>query len=276
MNSILKLFFTPFFTIFFASASLQAADVGPETGYQDALRLLQEQKSEEASRIFEQAYRAGKDFPALFYNWGLAAYYMNKKGLALGLWRRALYLNPEFTTASQALQFVAAELPKDSSANSLSAWAAFRNHFLAAVSLNKLLATTWLFLVIAGFLLIRYAGQRIHALRNESPLPKKPVIGGFFSILAFFFIFASAAKIFVLFETRATVIASRVVLRTGPTETDNPLFELIEGFNVVIRQIQAPSDQESQGWALVTLDSGASGWIPTPSLFQHSGQEKLW
>jgi uncharacterized protein YgiM (DUF1202 family) len=60
-----------------------------------------------------------------------------------------------------------------------------------------------------------------------------------------------------------------VALRTGPSESDNIIFDLTEGFDVIIEQVQ-------NSWVLVTISSGASGWVPVESLFQHSGKKALW
>src|SRR5690349_14665176 len=115
------------------SASV-CADAGPEAGFQAAIRLLQEEKNAEAADLFVKEYTAGKDFPALFYNWGHAAYRLGKKGMAAGLWRRALYLDPDLSVAQQALDYVERELPKDGAAGNLSSWASFRLNVLERVS----------------------------------------------------------------------------------------------------------------------------------------------
>jgi hypothetical protein len=128
---------------------------------------------------------------------------------------------------------------------------------------------TWILTIATGFLLIRYWGARTRALREETPLPQTPTIGLVFAGLCVMFIFVSIAKGITQQEVRATVIAQSVPLRTGPSVNDNPIFELVEGMDVIVRQAQSQ-------WALITLNSGASGWVPTEALFQHTGQKNLW
>ncbi|MCB0350480.1 MAG: hypothetical protein KDD38_04815, partial [Bdellovibrionales bacterium] len=102
-----------------------------------------------------------------------------------------------------------------------------------------------------------------------TPLPKTPAVALILSVAFILTLGLSAAKGITLFETRATVIANAVPLRTGPNVEDNSIFDLIEGFDVVVRQVQ-------NSWALITVSGGVSGWVPTDTLFQHTGKKRLW
>jgi hypothetical protein len=238
-------------------------------GFQSGIRLMQEQKFDEASLQFTNEYKAGKSFAALFYNWGLAEYKLQKRGFALGLWRRALYLDPELDSAHQAIEFISTELPRDAVNDNLEGWAAFRANVLNRASLNKFLILTWLFFVTSAFLLIRYWGARRRALKNETALPKTPTLGITFTALFAVLLFVSIAKGVTLFETRATVISSNTSLRTGPSPDDNSIFDLLEGIEVTVRQVR-------NSWVQVSLVSGVSGWVPAQALFQHTGRKPLW
>jgi hypothetical protein len=256
--------FTLFICLFASLPTLADEDT-----YQAGIRALQESNIEAALTAFTSEHAAGKSFPALYYNWGLAAYHDGKKALAAALWRRALYLEPELSVAQEALEFIDDQLPKSTNLKDLQGWAAFRARVLDRVSLNKFMILTWILTLVAGFLLIRYWGARTRALREETPLPQPPTIGLTIAGLCVLLIFMSATKGLSLLEVRATVIAQSIPLRTGPSENDNPIFDLIEGMDVTVRQVQPP-------WVLITLNTGASGWVPTQSLFQHTGKKNLW
>lgn len=247
----------------FASPSVDA------NGYHAGLRLAQEKKFSEAAEQFQSEYLRGKDFSALYYNWGLVAYELEKNGLSVGLFRRALYLDPDLSVASQALDFVAKKTPGAKDDLAPRPWASWRDSVFSRLNLNKLLFLTWLLLVFSGFLLIRYWGRRNKALKNEAPLPPAPTLGLFFASLFVLCSLLSVAKGLSLLEVHATVIHPNVTLRTGPSTEDNAVFDLLEGFDVVVRQAQ-------NSWALVTITSGVSGWVPTESLFQHTGSKRLW
>lgn len=252
----------------FINISLHATSNNAD-GFSSGLRLLQEQKFEEASKQFESEYQNGKSFSALYFNWGLSSYRLGKKGLAVALWRRALFFDPELQPAHQALEFIAAELPRQVTEANLSGWPAFRINILDRVSLNKLLFLCWLFFLSAGILLIRHWGSYSRAIKNTTPMPKFPIIGVSIACALLISLFISIAKGVTLFEDRATVISNTVALRTGPSLDDNSIFDLTEGFDVIIKQVQ-------NSWALITVTAGVSGWVPTESLFQHNGKTRLW
>lgn len=239
-----------------------------EDGFQSAIKLYQEQKYPEAFEKFKNEYASGKDFAALHYNWGLASYKVNKRGLAAGLWRRALFLDPDFRAASTALDFVSRELPRDN-AEMFSSWNALRVKVLDRATLNKFFMSTWLFLALGGFLLVRYFAARRNSLRNELPLPRPPTVAIFMCVAFIVFLSLAALKIYSLSEIHATVADATVSMRTGPNVEDNVIFDVLEGFDVVV-------DTISNGWVQITLSSGQSGWVKAESLFQHTGKAKLW
>jgi len=246
------------------TAPTQAAAPTFEAG----VKLYQEQHFAEAFDTFKSVYSAGRDFAALHYNWGLAAYKLQKKGLAIGLWRRALYLDPELAPASSALELAAHEMPRNWN-EEVSTWNKLRADILDRVSLNKLAIATWLFLSIGGFLFVRYVSQRLRAFRNEEPLPPFPIVA---SVLAGLFVVMAAlsvAKLVAMNEIDATVITATTPIRTGPSVEDNAIFDLLEGFEVLVRSTQ-------KGWVQVSLKSGQVGWVPAESLFQNTGRQKLW
>ncbi len=239
-----------------------------EDGFQSGIKLYQEQKYDEAGQKFKKEFLDGKDFAALHYNWGLASYKLKKRGLAVGLWRRALFIDPDFRPAAQALEFSSQELPRDMT-DSLSTWSLFRSRILDRASLNKFLVLSWIFLALGGFLTIRYLAARRVSLRQELPMPRAPTVGIALITGLFIFVALSAGKFISLFEIHATVIDATASLRTGPSLEDNAIFDILEGFDVIIETVHS-------GWAQVTLTSGQSGWVKTDALFQHTGKLRLW
>lgn len=261
--------FALLFNLHFAFSPAHADASTVDNQFFTATRLLQESKFDEAFALFESEYKNGNDRPVLLYNWGLSAYHKKKLGLAAGVWRRALYLDPELSLARQGLEFIDKELPRGINTDSSSLWEHLNIQVLSKISLNKLLTVLWLFFLPAAFLLIRYFGRRVRALRDNLPLPNLPTIGLGFVVLFSIFLFLSAAKALSLLEVRATVIATSATLRTGPSSEDNSIFDLVEGLEVVVRQAQKP-------WVLIALPTGLSGWVEGDSLFQHTGKTKIW
>lgn len=258
-----------FFYIQILHTPLWADATVADDGVLKATQLLQENKYSEAFTLFEDAYLKGTETATHLYNWGLSAYQTQKKGLAVGLWRRALYLDPELSPSREALEFISQELPQDHTAEVASQWHQLRSNVLDKVSLNKLLILVWIFLLTAGFIMIRYWGKRSRALRDNTPMPPLPHVGFGFSFVFTFLVLLSIAKAISLFEIRATIITNATTLRTGPSENDNSIFDLVEGADVSVRTAQ-------NSWVLITIPTGLSGWVPAASLFQHTGDQKKW
>ncbi|OFZ19367.1 MAG: hypothetical protein A2Z20_01915 [Bdellovibrionales bacterium RBG_16_40_8] len=255
------------FILFFSPTSF--AELSPNNSYQEGIRLMQDEKYAEAATVFEKEFKSGKNFATLFFNWGLSAYKLQKRGLALALWRRALYIEPSLSASRQAISFISTELSRESSAEEQGGWYYFRASILDRASLNTFLFFSWLPFIVSGFLLIRYFGAKRNALKSEQLLPKFPVTGVICAAVFIVSFFLTAAKAWSLTEPRATIINTSVSLRTGPSLEDNSIFDLMEGLDVTIRQAQ-------NSWALITLNSGVSGWVPTSALFQHAGRTPLW
>jgi tetratricopeptide (TPR) repeat protein len=235
--------------------------------FENGVRLYQEKHYPEAFDVFKSLYESGRDFAALHYNWGLTAYQLQKKGLAAGLWRRALFLDPELGPASRALSLVSNELPHSWS-DEASLWSQLRSSVLSKVSFNKLAFVAWLFFVLGGFLFIRYLGQRKHALTEELSLPPFPAVAAVFVAAAVVTIALTLAKFVAVNEISATVVTAAAI-RTGPSAQDNAIFDLLEGLEVFVRGTQ-------KGWVQVSLRSGQIGWIQMENLFQSTGNRRLW
>jgi hypothetical protein len=238
-------------------------------GFQAANRLFQEQKFAEAYSQYEAEYKNGQNFAALLYNWGLAAYKLDKKGFAIAAWRRALFLDPELSRAHEALAFAASELPRNPFSSESSFGSSIRRHILERADADKFLGVTWILFITSGFILIRYFGERKTALREEKPLPQLPHIGSLLAVLFTASVVLTTAKIITLYETRATVTADRTALRTGPSGDDNVIVDLVVGMDVVVKQVQ-------ETWAQVVISADVSGWVPTEAIFQHTGKKNLW
>jgi tetratricopeptide (TPR) repeat protein len=250
-----------YFPTYGEAATVTSNDAGVE--------LLKNQKYTEAYDYFKQQYDQGLLDARLFYNWGQASYRLQKKGMALALWRRALNLAPDFRGASLAIQFVNEELPKniDKGDSSLLLW--IQKNILDFIGWNLFLFAIWIVLLTSSFLILRYFGLRKYATNNNQPTPSLPLSGLALSVLLALLLFLASLKIILTLETHATVINADVNLRTGPNANDNSVMSLLEGTDVEIEQV-------ANEWVLVSIDSSTSGWIQTSDLFQHSGAKKLW
>lgn len=228
--------------------------------------LYQAQKYPQAAENFRDLASRNPNHAPLFFNWGLSEYQAGRRGLGVGLWRRALALRPGYGPAQEALMFASRQMqirePDDGQ------WfETLRHRVLNHVSLDQLLGLTCLLLATGGWLLLTYLGRRRKALRQEEPLPPFPWVGaGLVSLL----VFSAALSGFKAFEVsipRATAIITSPV-RSAPSDASSVLFELREGADVILRQA-------NKGWTQIRYPGGMSGWVPNEALFQTSGMQ-LW
>lgn len=237
----------------------------PTELYQQGLKDFQEQKFVDAFDSFQKSNAAQADNPYTLYNWGLAAFKIEKKGLALGLWRRALSVDPEFGPARKALEFAEENMPDDSFAKGQSWLNILKRGILREISVQKLLLVNVLLFLFGGWLSLRYLGQRRRAIEDELPMPNLSPIAVFFVALFFVSLVTAILKLQTLTETRATVTAADVQLMTAPSKDSNPVFTLIEGVEVDVNETE-------NDWTLVSYPDGMTGWVPSASLFINAGK----
>lgn len=256
------------FLVIVGNLSQASAPSDGEGAFQEGLKLFQEQKYIDAMAEFQKSDTENPDQPVNLYNWGLAAFLSNKAGLAVGLWRRALFLSPHFNEASKALDFAqskmssAAFLPP--SAGSLEK---FKVGLLRKMSLGNVLLLNFLLFVFTGWLSIRYFSKRKQKIEQEEEPPPISFISIGFAIL---FVASSVLLVIALdfhFENRATSIEQNVSLKTAPQDSANTVFTLLEGSEVIIEDIE-------NDWALATYPGGMTGWIKTSQLYQSNGSRK--
>lgn len=243
----------------------QASSSGAQQAFQQGIKAYQQQNFQGASDFFRKSLSLNSENPMTLYNLGLSEYRQEKKGWALGHWRKALSVSPEFELAEKALEFAQSRMPGGLHFSESSYWEDLRLLLLNRVSLNKFLAITWIFLFSGGLLMIRYFIRRRIALKTETPLPSFPNLGVLCALLFFIGFALSGAKIWDHFVPRATVVTSDIPLHSGPNKEDSVLFDLEEGFEVIV-------NGDRGDWAQVSFPGGITGWVTKSALLHSSGK----
>ena len=266
-SHLIYLFAVLFLVALPAQAEITASKDSVAHIYQAGIQSFQKGELTKAQDLFLQALEKSPDNKFILYNLGLTDFQLEQRGRAVGAWRRALYIDPDFSLARQAYSFALRKMGPLHSGTSNS-WEAFRQDILSWLSLDRGLAVTALFLLIGGVFLIRYWARRRDSILHETPSPPVPYTG---FVCAMIFLLAGAitlAKAYDNYFPRATITAKRVDVRSGPSPEDASLFELLEGHEVII-------NQAVREWAQVTYPGGLTGWVQRDSLFHSSGR-KPW
>lgn len=227
--------------------------------FSSGLKSYQSGKFEDAENQFEQALTQQPNNASLLYNLGLAEYKSGKTGPAIASWRKALTLDPSLADARDAISFATNKLEHRELPHQVMLLESLRTSYLQWVSLNQLLFIFALTFFAFGWALIRYLGSRKTALENEAPPPSLS-----FKIIILLTLFLglgllSAAKFIDVVTPRATVLPKTVAVRAGPDNDQAALFDLYEGLEVLVDDVQ-------NNWMKITYPGGRSGWIPSETV----------
>lgn len=236
-----------------------------EEHFRRGTKSYQEKKFEDAILNFEKALELHPENATVLTDLGLSYYQIKKMGLSIAMFRRALFIDPSQSVAEAGLKFVSSQLEVKEIPHQIETYERLRSTVLNSVSLNGFHGLTLLFLFSSGFILLRYFGRRRKAFELEEAPPATPVIG--LVILTGFLasVFFTCLKFYDTTIPRATIVAEKVSAQIAPGEDQSALFDLYEGFEVIIRNV-------ANGWIQVSYPGGLTGWVKKDSLISTSGK----
>jgi len=230
---------------------------GQDNNFLKSVKAYQVKDYKEAQTLLSSMLEQYPKNPVLLYNLGLTEYQLGNPGLALGLWRKARYLDQNFTPAQSAILYTEEILFPESSNQSV-----FQTIY---TTLTKAPLSIWLPLCLFSsfaffWFTIQYSIKEKRALWTWPPwvLSLIPII--ILSSLLSAQLLTDQAKI------RATVIKKNLQTHTTPSESSPTLSELREGQVVNVEKSHA-------GWVQIRTMSGSPGWVPQESLIAFGGSQ---
>jgi len=236
-----------------------------EEYFSSGTKSYQAKKFDEAVANFEKALDLHPESATVMTDLGLSYFQLQKKGLSIAMFRRALYVDPSQAIAEAALKFVLSQLEIKEIPHQIETYERLRSSVLNSASLNGFHLLTALLLFACGFIWLRFLGRRRKAFEAELAPPSTPVIGILLTlglVLSFSF---TILKIYDLSIPRATIIADKVSAQTAPGEGQSGLFDLYTGFEVIVRNV-------ANDWIQVSYPGGLTGWVKKDSLMSTSGK----
>lgn len=202
--------------------------------------------------------------PATLLNLGLIAMKQRRPGAAIGLWRKGLSENPTHSALSNAVQWGRTRLQKPDVAQDFDAWESYRSTILLQASPTAVVTASAVFLLIAGWLWLRWWGLRRRAYEEETAGPTTPLAAIFITIF-FAFLFTVSITLFIdRMDIRATVIKPKVAVLSAPDLEATVLFEIFEGLEVLVRDVRMVG---SDKWRRITFPGGLTGWVREDDVF---------
>lgn len=236
-----------------------------ENSFRQGLAAHQAKSFEEAEKHFKDALSIEPRSVAALNNLALTYFETEKWGSAIAWYRRALAFDPGFEPARVGLASSIAKLEVKEIPHRIETFETLRTYFLQYVSLPQLLGLGVLFLLLSGWRLLSWLGARRRALQGaESAPPPFSVFTGTLIFLLALSLVAATLKAVDLSQPRGTIVAKKIEARSAPSTEAVTLFELFEGFEVLIGALE-------KDWVQVTYPGGLTGWIPRDHLIPTGG-----
>lgn len=232
-----------------------AGEASFETLFRQGLASYQTKDYAKAKEFFSEALKKEPGNTAAMTNFALTSFQLNDRGSAIGWFRRVLTLEPDRTEARHGLKFALSKLEVKEIPHRIETYETLRQNVLWMATTRVFLALTALLLLAAGWMLLGWLGQRRRAHRAEEVAPPFSFSLGFLLTLALGGVILTSLKLYDETLPRGTVIGAKIEARSAPSEDAAALFDLYEGFEVVLREHK---DQ----WVQVTYPGGLTGWIP--------------
>jgi len=253
------------FFFFFAVASFadEPKSLAP-CNFQAGVEFFQKSQFDEAKNEFQNCLTAPQYRASALYNLGNVAFRQQKLGLTLAYYRRFLAHFPFNKEARHNLQVAWNVLKIKSIPGPVSTYETLRNQFLSLFSADVALGAVLITLLLCGRTALKYARRRAEARNQEDEHPAIPGSLFVFSALLVVTLIICSLKIYDSTVARATVIASKVDVKSGPGEANPTLFEVPEGLELLILD-------SHDGWFQVMYPGGLTGWVPETSVMQTAG-----
>ena len=248
------------------TTALAAVDTNMTLG--KGLKHYQQSQYLEAQNAFQSLLKSYPNNPTLLFNLGLVHYQLEHYGLAIGLWHKVLDQNPYFAKATQAIDFTQKKISIQRSLSQISWQERMRKWVLIYISWDICLFLTAAFGFFFLWLKIKYLAAYNLALKKGD---NRPAISTRFFLLGLSFALTLVFTLMKIKEhttLRATIISPKVSTYISPSQETASLFELLEGSDVIIKQM-------NNNWVQVSDLEGQMGWIQQKHVFHYAGKE-LW
>lgn len=237
--------------LLFIFAFTGSAWAAGEEAFQQGLAAYQKRQFEEARTAFE---KAAVDSPTarVLHNLALTYFQLNQKPHALGLWRKALAIDPGYGAARAGRDML--ETRYNMHGYERDAFAATLARTFERVSWYEVLWAVAVLLALTGWLTIRYFGERRAALDEDRPSPAFPTTATLAGVLLLVAIATAVTKEIYRAEERATVVTDKTSVRSLPSDEGVSLYDIPGGSEVLVRQTR-------DGWLQVQDAAGQTGWV---------------
>jgi len=226
-----------------------------EQKFKEANHLYAENKFDDALKLYEQIISEDYSSPELFFNTANTYYRINKIGKAIYYYEKAKMLAPNdddikynFELAKLRIKNLPPEVPK-----------IFPVRVFKQIMFWKSGKIWGLFslLFFVLFLGIIYTYFTAKSSKSKKTRMLTAIITLFFSISTFVFMQYNLSLLNA--DNKAIIIKSKVTAKSSPDNSANNLFEIYEGYKVII-------ETRNADWCEIILTDGRKAWIKNEDL----------
>lgn len=230
--------------------------VGPlsHASFDLGVQAYKEGRFQEASKSFFDLSQQHPDNPEVLYNLGLSSYKQGRRGLALGLWRKARSVRPT-PHSEQAIVFVEEELGMSQKSSAISSQI---THWISQQSLFFFYGIVLILTLLIGFPLTTYFAKR------KLPILQWPPWVFVALPVWFAFVGCSIWQTLARQTTYGTVVFTEISTRTSPSLDAPTLTPLDEGAHVQILKTH-------KDWLQIKGPSGVPGWVLSEKIISEKG-----
>ncbi len=229
--------------------------------FQNGVSSFKAQEFEKASTFFTQALDLQPENTTVLVNLALAQYQAGQKTAAFAYYKKALHLDPSFSTAQQGLDFVKSQIQIREIPHRIETYEKLRSYFLEPFSVTLPLILSTVLFAAWGLKTLKHFGNRKRAyLAGEDP----SAYGIFNFILSFCLLLSFLWVIFFKFDSslkRGIIKPEAVSVRTAPLLTAPEILQIFGGLEVRILRRQ-------EGWLQIEYPGSVAGWVEPGSVVE--------
>ena len=229
--------------------------------FQEGVKSVQAKEFEKASSFFTQALDLQPENTTVLVNLALAEYQAGQKSAAYAHYKKALHIDPYFTTAQQGLNFVKSQIQIKEIPHRIETYERARNVLIEPLSVMvPLILATFLFF-IWGFRTLKHLGNK----KRSYFAGEDPASYGLLNLVLSILLTLSLLWV-VFFKVdsnikRGIVKLDSVSIKSAPLVTSPEILQIYGGLEVRILRKQ-------DGWLQIEYPGSVAGWVEAASIVE--------
>ncbi len=229
--------------------------------FQNGVKSFQTKEFDKASTFFTQALDLQPENTTVLVNLALAHFQAGQKSAAYAYYKKALHIDPFFTTAQQGLNFLKGQIQIKEIPHRIETYERAREVLIEPFSVTIPLALTAALFATWGFKTLKYLGNK----KRSYFAGEDPSSYGIFNLaLSVLLTLSILWVVFFKIDSnikRGIVKLDSVSIRSAPLVTSPEILQIYGGLEVHIIRNQ-------DGWMQIEYPGAVAGWVEASSIVE--------